>query len=98
MCSKEPTSRGGSFSGNTPSIQGKCSVRVFRVFRRSTCIQLGQEMNTFRKLTRIISTRKKKTLTRNEKERSVQSCSEMTLVSKWIVKFPPLVIVVVVLK
>ena len=31
-------------------------------------------------------------------EKSHETCSEMTLVSKWIVKFPPLVIFVVVLK
>ena len=37
------------------SIQGKCSVRVFRVFRRS--IQLGQKMTIFQKLTTIISTK-----------------------------------------
>ena len=43
--------------GRAPrSIQGKCSVRVFRVFRRS--IQLGQKMNIFQKLTRIIFTKK----------------------------------------
>ena len=38
------------------SIQGKCSVRVFRVFRRS--IQLGQKMNIFQKLTKVIFTKK----------------------------------------